>query len=158
MLPAPAQAGGPPIWCGGRQEAALRRAGRQADGWMSYVVTPEMFADGLKTIAKAAEEAKRTLTRFGSSHLLFLRLGPNFEQAHETASQHLSRRYGMDFRGPAKKYAALGRPEEIAARIAQFHAAGVRHLVLDPIGTNEERPEQYQRFANEVRPLLGAIV
>ena len=158
MLPAPHQPGGPPIWCGGRQEAALRRAGRLADGWMSYVVTPEMYAEGLQVIAKAAAEAKRPLTRFGTSHLLFMRLGPSFEAAHETASQHLSKRYGMDFRGPAKKYAALGRPEDIAAKLAAFHSAGVRHLVLDPIGTNEERPEQYERFANEVRPLLGSLI
>ena len=43
MLPPPRQPGGPPIWCGGRSDAALRRAGRLADGWISYVVTPEMY-------------------------------------------------------------------------------------------------------------------
>ncbi len=32
MLPPPVQPGGPPIWCGGRSEAALRRVGRMADG------------------------------------------------------------------------------------------------------------------------------
>ena len=32
MQPPPRQAGGPPIWCGGRSDAALRRIGRSTDG------------------------------------------------------------------------------------------------------------------------------
>ena len=43
MQQPPLTPGGPPIWCGARQEAALRRIGRKADGWMSYVVTPRRF-------------------------------------------------------------------------------------------------------------------
>ena len=43
MQPPSRQAGGPPIWCGGRSDGALRRTGRLADGWLSYVVTPEMY-------------------------------------------------------------------------------------------------------------------
>src|SRR6266436_3807536 len=36
--PKPVQRPGPPIWVGGRSDAALARAGRQGDGWISYVV------------------------------------------------------------------------------------------------------------------------
>src|SRR3989442_425560 len=34
----------PPIWIGGRSDAALARAGRQGDGWMSYVVQADRYA------------------------------------------------------------------------------------------------------------------
>ncbi len=47
MTPPPLQAGGPPIWCGGRSDAALKRAGQLADGYISYVVTPAIFAAAL---------------------------------------------------------------------------------------------------------------
>ena len=59
MQPPARQPGGPPIWCGGRSDGALARAGRLADGWIAYVVTPEMYKEGLGKIAAAAKEAGR---------------------------------------------------------------------------------------------------
>ena len=156
MQPAPVQSGGPPIWCGGRSDAALRRAGRLADGWISYVVTPDMFRQGLEKIAQAAEDAKRNLGTFGTAHLLFTRIDDSYEAALDKATELLSQRYAMDFGPAAKKYAALGRPEDVAAKIAEFHAAGVRHINLDLLGTPAERDAQLHRFATEVRPLLGS--
>ena len=47
ISPPPARPGGPPIWCGGRSDPALRRAGRLADGWMSYVVDPVRYRRSL---------------------------------------------------------------------------------------------------------------
>ncbi len=154
MLPAPLQPGGPPIWCGGRSEAALARAGRLADGYVSYVVTPEMFAGFLSTIEKSAAAAKRAIDRFDTAHLLFFRIDNSFETAWDVATEHLSERYASDFRGPAKKYCALGRPEDVAARINAFREAGVRHLILDAVSPPGERHDQIERFATEVLPLL----
>ena len=155
MLPKPVQPGGPPIWLGGRSEAALRRTGLLADGWISYVVTPDMYRDGLAKIAQAAEEAGRTMTRFGTAHLLFTRIDDTYEAALEHAVDHLSKRYAMDFRSPAKRYAALGRPSDVAERIGQFYDAGIRHLILDCVGPAADRDAQIERFATEVIPLLG---
>ncbi len=155
MQPRPAQVGGPPIWCGGRSRAALERAGRLADGWVSYVVTPEMYRESLGTIAAAAEAAGRAPDRFDTAHLLFFRIDRSFEAAWDVATAHLSERYASDFRGPAKKYCALGTPDDIAASIAAFRAAGVRHLILDAVSPAAERHEQIEWFAREVVPLLG---
>ncbi len=155
MQPAPHQPGGPPIWCGGRSRAALERAGRLADGWVSYVVTPEMYRESLQTIAAAAEAAGRDLSRFDTAHLLFFRIDANFEAAWDVATEQLSQRYASDFRAPARKYCALGRPADIAARIDDFRAAGVRHLILDAVSPAAERHAQVQWFAAEVLPLLG---
>ncbi len=154
MLPTPVQPGGPPIWCGGRSEAALRRIGRMADGWMSYVVAPDRYRQGLETIAAAAEEAGRTIEQLGTAHLLFAWIDDDYERALDAATEHLSMRYAMDFRKPAQRYAALGSPAEVAAKIAEFRDAGVRHFVLDMTGPFEERDAQLERFASEVRPLL----
>jgi probable F420-dependent oxidoreductase len=157
MLPKPARPGGPPIWAGGRAEAALARIGRQCDGWISYVVTPAMYRDGLQIIARAAEQAGRRIERFGTGHLLFMRIDDQYETALDHASAHLSRRYGMDFRKAAQRYAALGRPSDVAEQIENYHAAGIRHIVVDCTGPAEERDAQLERFATEVRPLLGKL-
>ena len=154
MLPAPIQAGGPPIWCGGRSDAALRRMGRLADGWLAYVVTPDQYREGLETIARAAEEAGRSVESFGTGHLLFTRIDSSYEAALETASAHLSRRYAMDFRRATERYAAIGRPEDVAERIAALRDAGLRHVIVDPTGPLGDREDQLEAFAKSVRPLL----
>jgi probable F420-dependent oxidoreductase len=157
MQPPARQPGGPPIWVGGRADAALARAGRLADGWISYVITPETYRAGLEKIAAAAETAGRKIERFGTGHLLFARLDTSYEQALDAAAATLSHRYAMDFRRAAERYAALGRPEQVAARIRTFYDAGVRHLVLDLVGPYEERPQQIEAFAREVMPLLSDL-
>lgn len=143
---------GPPIWCGGRAPAALRRIGRMGDGWISYVVTPERYREGLEQIAAAG--VGRRLARFGTGHLLFTRIDDAYEDSLDAATAHLSVRYAMDFRRPAERYAALGRPADVAARIDAFRRAGVRHLILDFTGPAGDRDAQLERFASEVRPLL----
>src|SRR3954471_24284645 len=96
MQPPARQPGGPPIWVGGRADAALARAGRLADGWISYVVTPETYRAGLEKIAAAAESAGRNIGHFGTGHLLFARLDASYEQALDAAAATLSHRYAMD--------------------------------------------------------------
>jgi alkanesulfonate monooxygenase SsuD/methylene tetrahydromethanopterin reductase-like flavin-dependent oxidoreductase (luciferase family) len=63
----------------------------------------------------------------------------------------------MDFRKPAMRYCALGTPQQVADRIRDFHAAGVRHFVLDLLGPYEQRPAQIGQFAAEVVPLLTGL-
>ncbi len=157
MQPPPRQPGGPPIWCGGRSDAALTRTGRLADGWMSYVVTPDMYREALEKIAQAAEAARRQMTSFGTGHLLFLRVDDDYDTAFEAANKTLSTRYAMDFTSATKRYAAIGRPEDVAERLKEFYDAGLRHVVLDFVGPYEDRDRQIERFAKDVRPLLGDL-
>src|SRR5437764_1054657 len=101
--------------------------------------------------------AGRQIDHFGTGHLLFARLDVSYEQALDAAAATLSHRYAMDFRRAAERYAALGRPEQVAERIRAFHEAGVRHLVLDLVGPYEERPRQIEDFARQVLPLLADL-
>ena len=157
MRPPPRQDGGPPIWFAGRKETALRRIGRLGDGYLAYVITPHMYRDSLRTIAAAAAEAGRSPKVFGTGHLLFTRLDTTYETALDRATETLSVRYAMDFRKAAARYCALGTPAQVAERIREFHAAGVRHVVLDLLGPYEERHRQIEWFAQEALPLLSDL-
>lgn len=157
MQPPARQAGGPPIWCGGRQPGALKRAGQLADGWFAYAITPQMFKDGMTAIEKAAAEVGRHHDTYGTGHLLFMRMDDTYDKALDAATKALSHRYAMDFRKAAQRYAALGRPEEVAAKIREFYDAGARHVVLDIVGPYEERPKQIAWFAKDVLPLLSDL-
>lgn len=154
MEPKPATAGGPPIWVGGRGEPALKRAARLGDGWMPYVVTAKRYAQGLESIAREADRAGRKFERFGTSLFIFVTLGPSYEQALDVAAELLSKRYAMNFREPARKYAAMGRPADVAERIGEFIKSGVRHVILDIVCHPRDRDEQIEQFGREVMPLL----
>jgi probable F420-dependent oxidoreductase len=158
MRPPPRQPGGPPLWFAGRSDAALRRVGRIGDGYLSYVVTPDMYRTALGKIEDAATQTGRQLGVFGTGHLLFARLDDTYEQALERATETLSVRYAMDFRKPAMRYCALGTPQQVAERIREFHAAGVRHVILDLLGPYEQRNAQIEQFAAEAMPLLKDLM
>lgn len=55
----PAQAGGPPIIMGGSTDVAARRAGRLADGYYPYAISPETYAGLIETMRASAKEHGR---------------------------------------------------------------------------------------------------
>jgi probable F420-dependent oxidoreductase len=63
VTPPPAQPGGPPIYLGGYADAALRRAGRLADGYITDAGDPGDVRSSLAVVERAAVEAGREPTR-----------------------------------------------------------------------------------------------
>jgi alkanesulfonate monooxygenase SsuD/methylene tetrahydromethanopterin reductase-like flavin-dependent oxidoreductase (luciferase family) len=89
---------------------------------------------------------------------MFTRLGDSYERALDEAAESLSIRYAMNMRPATERYGAIGTPAQVAEKIREFHAAGVRHLSLDLVGPYERRGEQFERFATEVRPLIKDLM
>jgi probable F420-dependent oxidoreductase len=129
--PLPPQGAALPIWIGGRSEAALRRAGRMADGYHSSATGPETYAERIPIIRAAAEAAGRPMPA-------------------------LSARARVEFGAPttgAKYYAMRGSSEEVAAEVRKFAGHGVEDLALS--WTDMPGPEivaAAERFAAEVAP------
>jgi len=153
--PKPVQKPGPPIWIGGRSDAALARAGRQGDGWVSYVVQPERYAQSLDKIRAAAAAAGRKLESFAAAHLAFVTVGRDYESAKAVWAEALTRRYAQDFEPLARKYGIIGTPEQCGEAIERFRAAGCNYVILNPIGPATQEREQVERLAAEVMPRLA---
>jgi probable F420-dependent oxidoreductase len=145
VLPKPVRRTGIPVWIGGHTEAALRRAGTLGDGWHPIglrppaMLLPDEYAARAKQVADHARRAGR-----------------------DPRAITLSFRAPMEVRGPRTKAPAGDRPPlqgtaaEVLADIRRYQAAGVTHLVFDPV-----RPDlraalaNMERFAGEVRPRVA---
>ncbi len=152
--PKPVQKPAPPIWIGGRSDAALRRAGLQGDGWVSYVVTPERYAQSLAKIREAASTAGRSLAGFAAAHLTFITVGSDHEAAEATWVRLLSKRYAQDFGPLAARYGIIGTATECVEQLERFAAAGCRYFLMNPIADLADQREQLERIAGEIIPRL----
>jgi probable F420-dependent oxidoreductase len=153
LEPKPVQPGGPPIWIGGRSDAALRRAACLGDGWVSYLVTPDRFRASLEKIEAIAREIGRPLDPGGSfepAHVLFTVVDVDHESARTTAARYLGRQYRQPFDDLARKYCLLGPPAACVERLAEFVAAGVRTFVIYFTVPAGRVLEQLERFGSEV--------
>jgi alkanesulfonate monooxygenase SsuD/methylene tetrahydromethanopterin reductase-like flavin-dependent oxidoreductase (luciferase family) len=60
LLPPPVQAGGPPVWVGAQSDEVVRMAGKLAEGWNGWGLSPEEFRTKAKLLAEEADQAGRT--------------------------------------------------------------------------------------------------
>src|SRR5581483_2032321 len=83
--PQPVQPGGPPLWVGGKSDAARRRAGELGDGWMPIWVSPEGLAEGLADVRRHSETSAAAV-------MCPALVGPG---SRERLASHLAERYSM---------------------------------------------------------------
>jgi alkanesulfonate monooxygenase SsuD/methylene tetrahydromethanopterin reductase-like flavin-dependent oxidoreductase (luciferase family) len=134
QAPPPAQPGGPPLWVGGRSEAAIRRAAHLGDGWMPIWVSPERYAEGLAKLGRDKTAAV----------VLPALVGGTVEEAR----LYLSRRYASEFSTPAiERYCVVGSPAQCAERAAEYVAAGAEHVVFHPAVEPNRLHEQVELLA-----------
>ncbi len=153
--PAPAQPAGPPLWVGGRSEAAVRRAGRLGDGWMPIWASPERFARGWADVRRHAREAGRDPDRLAPAVVLPALVGDHSQRAKAQLAEHLGRRY--DIRVEPRlvdRYCLAGTAAECGERLRAYAEAGVRHVIFNlGVGPREFLP-QCERLFTEV--VVGA--
>jgi probable F420-dependent oxidoreductase len=125
--PLPAQGADVPIWFGGRDARALRRAGRLGQGYHSSASGPASYEPRVPLIREAATAAGRPEPMFSA------RVRVAFGQ-HETPF-----------------YMLTGEPDAMIAELRQFEALGVSHVAVDFAETDAERCRSLmERFDAEV--------
>jgi alkanesulfonate monooxygenase SsuD/methylene tetrahydromethanopterin reductase-like flavin-dependent oxidoreductase (luciferase family) len=129
--PLPVQGAELPIWTGGRAPAALRRAGRLANGYHSSATGPAHYAERVPIVRAAAEEAGRPMPVFSA------RIRVAFGD-HQVPFFMLS-----------------GAPEQMVATLREFAELGVSHVAVDFAETDPQLlVPLIERFDREVRAAL----
>lgn len=152
LQPGPAQAGGPPVWVGGRSPAAVRRAGRYADVWLPYMYTPEQLAESLDRVRSEAEQAGRDPAAIRGAVFCWGAVSEDGDAARAAAIAGVSTIYQQDFSTLADRYLLHGTPDGVVARASEYRDAGAEWLVFAPVPDAREATAPF--FAAEVLPRL----
>lgn len=152
MEPHPVQAPHPPIWVGGRSDAALRRAGSLGDGWLAYFVTPERFQMSLDKVLEHWQKRGKAEAGFGAGLVMYIRVAPTYEEAKREAVRYLTTEYHQPFEDLVDKYCALGPASDCMATLSRFIDAGARHIALIPTCPPSVLVEQLRQIAAEIAP------
>ncbi len=178
VTPKPAR-GGPPIWLGAMSEAAVRRAGRIADGFLATEVGPEAFAEQVRWAAEERARAGRegpftdavvvsvfawpgpdAWERVRDSHHYVVWKYLDMEEARgRTDPPALPPRLSAGEEEDLRRQIVVGRPDEVAEQLDRFRqlAGDGIHLVARLYWPGLEPSVQEEAlavFAESVMPQL----
>ena len=154
LAPRPRQQPHPPIWVGGRSEAALRRTARFGSCWLGYLVSSKRLQEALQQIHTLAPAYGREPATIQGGMLLFTVIARDYETGKQMAIANLSRRYNQPFDNLVERYCVFGTPEQCLEKLQTFINAGMSHLVLSFTCPAEQVPEQLEQSARELLPHL----
>jgi alkanesulfonate monooxygenase SsuD/methylene tetrahydromethanopterin reductase-like flavin-dependent oxidoreductase (luciferase family) len=118
----------PPLWIGGQSTAALRRAIRFGDGWLSGLQTPSEFAASAARLRELSDEAGRAMPRLGICLHAAISARPTAGLADLTAATMRSL-YGVSA-DHARQLAIAGTPSQVATHLARYCEAGAQLMAV----------------------------
>jgi F420-dependent oxidoreductase-like protein len=148
--PRPLQKPHPPIWVGGQGPKLLRLAARYADAWNAPVLSAEQIAERVETLRRLCEDAGRTMVDVTYEGPVWIdqdeeRIENRLER-NRTAENPTQRTYA--------RVAIAGTPAQVTARLKEYAAAGVSHVVCHFGRTTDLRGTEL--FARDVMPAFRA--
>jgi probable F420-dependent oxidoreductase len=146
--PRPVQKPHPPIWTGGSAEAALKRAGTWADGYISGSSAIADFHVTWDKIAGYAVAASRNPNEIEKASLAFMAIADDKAKAIKTIEDYTMRYYGR-LRGEIEPVSIVGSAAQCAEKIDYFFSKGIDALI---IGVANPDPEQLDLFGEKVLP------
>ncbi len=151
VQPRPVRPELPPIWVGGRSQAALRRVARLGDGWLASQVTPEEVAAGKATINELAQENGRAIDDDHHGVILTVCFADSRAEAERLAEPYLIPGRGRTDVRP-ERLDGLGSVADVTALLDEFVGAGATKFVLRAACPPEMMGEHLRVLVDEVLP------
>ncbi len=132
----------PPVYVGGRGDAALQRAARFGDAWLPMWLSPEKVAQRSERLAELAASHGRPTP--ATALLILTRIDDDAAHARAQAEAHIAGQYRMAL-DAVERWTLLDSIDGAVGRLAQYADVGVQEFVLLTLG--EDPLTQYERLA-----------
>ena len=146
----------PPIWWAGKVRS-IPRAARYAEYFVTFRPRFEEIRDHFVPLLAQENEKRRTRTKLAC--WVYCYVTPGRTLSGDEIDARFAGYYFADAPDLPRAVAVAGSPEQCAAKISEYRAAGVSRLVLDfqnhGIDSVEATLEQMAIFREEVVPVLG---
>jgi alkanesulfonate monooxygenase SsuD/methylene tetrahydromethanopterin reductase-like flavin-dependent oxidoreductase (luciferase family) len=155
-LPPPATPGGPPLWLASSDTPrVLARVARLYDGWLPFLPDPKAYRVAWERITELAEHEGRAPHAITPGLYATLNVDADRGRAEAALDGYVQGYYGrpLALMNTVQAY-GWGDPGECAEWLAEYVAAGARHLVIR-IGSLDSRP-YLRQIAASVLPVLRA--
>lgn len=140
----------PPIWIGGKSDAAVRRTARLGDGWIPSFVTPAEFRVGKERVQELAAGAGREVPEDHFGTLISYAVAPDRADALALAQPYIQR--GRVDDATLAECTAFGPPDVLAAKIEEYVKGGASKFILRPLCPPDRMLEQLAVIGERVVP------
>lgn len=140
----------PPIWIGGKSEAAQKRTARLGDGWIPSFITPEEFRVGVQKVQELAAAEKRQVPEDHFGTLINYTVAASEADALALAQPYIAR--GRVDEATMRACTAFGPIEVLASRIEEYAKGGGSKFILRPLCPPERMLDQLALAAEHIIP------
>ena len=150
MEPKPVQQPHPPLWFGGHQPSALKRAVLLGDGWMGGGTSSTAdFKKSVLLLRSYLEEEQRDPATFPISKRVYIAIDRDRARAEQRLRGFFDSVYSNADRGPI--VSVWGSPEECAQQLGEVLSMTPQLVLLNVVS---DHMEQMEILAKEVIPKL----
>ena len=140
----------PPIWIGGKSDAAIKRTARTGDGWMPSFITPDEFRAGTERVKELAAAAGREVPEDHFGTLINFAVADTREAALAMAEPYIQR--GRVDDATMAQCTAFGPVGALIEKIEEYVKGGASKFILRPLCPPARMIEQLAILAEDVAP------
>lgn len=140
----------PPIWIGGKSEAAMRRTARLGDGWIPSFITPDEMRAGVQKVHDLAGAAGRQVPEDHFGTLINYAIADSEATALALAQPYVPR--GRVDEATMRQCTAFGPAGRLIEKVEEYVKAGASKFILRPLCPPDRMLDQLALVGEQVCP------